>query len=75
MTYLCTGSRTTKAANRRPAPDPSLPHLEQVNWRYTSGVCMDCGHRFDFADDPNRHKTSLVLPAHLTDGTLKEPPQ
>lgn len=72
MTYLCTGSNTTKAANREPRPDPSLPNIEQLNWVYTSGTCQDCGHRFEFVEDRNPRSDRLVLPYHYKDGTLLE---
>jgi hypothetical protein len=70
--YLCTGSNTTKAANRRPLPDPSLSNLEQLNWVYTSGTCMDCLHPFEFVEDPSPKSNRFVLPAHFEDGTLLE---
>jgi hypothetical protein len=74
MTYLCTGSNSSnKAVNRKPIPDKSLPRLEQLNWRYETGDCMDCGHTFKFVEDPSPKSDRLVLPPHYEDGTVKEP--
>lgn len=70
--YLCTGSNTTKAANREPRPDPSLSNIEQLNWVYTSGTCMNCLHPFTFVPDANPRSSRLVLPYHFEDGTLLE---
>lgn len=70
--YLCTGSNTTKAANREPCPDPSLPNIEQLNWVYRTGTCQDCGHRFELVEDRNPRSDRLVLPFHYKDGTLLE---
>lgn len=72
MTYFCTGSNTTKAANREPRPDPSLPNIEQLNWHYKTGTCQDCGHRFELEEDRNPRATRQVLPYHYKDGTLLE---
>jgi hypothetical protein len=72
MTYLCTGSNTTKAANREPVPDPTLPNEVHLNWIYASGQCQDCLHRFDFVPDSNPRSRRLVLPYHYEDGTLFE---
>lgn len=72
MTYLCTGSNTTKAVNRQPIPSPSLPRLEQLNWRYETAECMDCGHRLDLTGDRSPRSNRQVLPMHYEDGNLFE---